>query len=205
LLDTLSTRQPKPRHNNNPAVWDLVLQDIKDRDSAGRIKYGTRLQPNNGRDPLVDAYQEALDLVVYLRQEIYERDHYCSLLAGQRLLQKLADPANWSWDGAGNWRIWANEDEDVQQMAAAALSAMEQESGDRWIPVTECLPEHNSDFEDGRRRILVFTQDENTEIAVRKSGRWWIDRISYPTYDGYVTHWKYPKGPVQIKSEGPQK
>lgn len=29
----------------------------------------------NGRDALLDAYQEALDLVVYLRQVIYERDN----------------------------------------------------------------------------------------------------------------------------------
>lgn len=38
----------------------------------GLKKYGTVLQPNNGRDALVDAYQEALDLVVYLRQRIEE-------------------------------------------------------------------------------------------------------------------------------------
>jgi hypothetical protein len=34
----------------------------------------TPLQPHNGRDALADAYQEALDLVVYLRQEIAERE-----------------------------------------------------------------------------------------------------------------------------------
>lgn len=37
------------------------------------MKYGTPLQANNGRNPLIDAYQEALDLCVYLRQEIEER------------------------------------------------------------------------------------------------------------------------------------
>jgi hypothetical protein len=45
---------------------------MKDRDVTGAAKYGTRLQPFNGRDSLVDAYQEALDLVVYLRQRIEE-------------------------------------------------------------------------------------------------------------------------------------
>jgi len=53
-------------------MWDLVMEDMRQRDEMGREKYGTRLQPNNGRDPLVDAYQEALDLCVYLRQAIYE-------------------------------------------------------------------------------------------------------------------------------------
>jgi hypothetical protein len=32
------------------------------------------LQPHNGRDCLMDAYQEALDLAMYLRQAIFERD-----------------------------------------------------------------------------------------------------------------------------------
>ena len=36
-------------------------------------EHGTPLQAHNGRDPLVDAYQEALDLAVYLRQAIEER------------------------------------------------------------------------------------------------------------------------------------
>lgn len=69
-----STAQPAPIKNQGPAVWNLVVQDMVQRDFFGEAKYGTRLQPNNGRDFLVDAYQEALDLVVYLRGAIYERD-----------------------------------------------------------------------------------------------------------------------------------
>lgn len=49
---------------------------MKNRDQMGRKKYGTPLQPNNGRDALQDAYEEALDLAVYLRQAIYERNLY---------------------------------------------------------------------------------------------------------------------------------
>ena len=72
---TIATReQPHPRHNDLPAVWDLVLADMTARDRLGSARYGTRLQPHNGRDALADAYAEALDLVVYLRQAIYERD-----------------------------------------------------------------------------------------------------------------------------------
>ncbi len=70
----LVTEQVAPDHNDGPAVWDLVLADMGARDAEGRRKYGTPLQPDNGRDALIDAYQEALDLVVYLRQAIYERD-----------------------------------------------------------------------------------------------------------------------------------
>lgn len=67
--------QPPPKTNNLPAVWDLVIQDMQERDKIGQERYRTRLQPNNGRDTLVDAYQETLDLAVYLRQAIYERDN----------------------------------------------------------------------------------------------------------------------------------
>lgn len=66
--------QPPPTRNDGPVVWDLVMADMRERDAVGRARYGTPLQPHNGRDALVDAYQECLDLCVYLRQVIYERD-----------------------------------------------------------------------------------------------------------------------------------
>lgn len=65
--------QPLPTPNNYPAIWDLVIEDIRKRDAIGTKRYGTRLQPFNGRSALRDAYEEALDLVVYLRQELFER------------------------------------------------------------------------------------------------------------------------------------
>ena len=69
----LNTPEPPPVPNDSPAIWDLVVADMQERDRDGLRKYGTRLQAGNGRDPLVDAYQEALDLAVYLRQAIEER------------------------------------------------------------------------------------------------------------------------------------
>lgn len=66
--------QPDPKPNGKPAVWDLVIADMQARDRVGRQRYGTPLQAHNGRDALVDAYQEALDLAAYLRQAIFERD-----------------------------------------------------------------------------------------------------------------------------------
>jgi hypothetical protein len=69
-----STAQPAPQPSTGPALWDLVTQDMQGRDHFGKHKYGIRLQPHNGRDFLVDAYQEALDLAVYLRGLMYERD-----------------------------------------------------------------------------------------------------------------------------------
>jgi len=64
--------EPPPAQGTTP-IADLVLADIAERVEMGRQKYGTLLKANNGRDALWDAYQEALDLVMYLRQEIVER------------------------------------------------------------------------------------------------------------------------------------
>jgi hypothetical protein len=45
---------------------------MRARDQYGRDHYGTPRQAHNRRNALVDAYQEALDLCVYLRQLIEE-------------------------------------------------------------------------------------------------------------------------------------
>ena len=55
-------------------VLDAVLADLKERADVGRQKYGTLLETNKGRDALMDAYQEALDLVMYLKQTLMERE-----------------------------------------------------------------------------------------------------------------------------------
>ena len=55
-------------------IWDLVISDMRARDNFGWLKYRVPLTGNNGRDALRDAYEEALDLAVYLRQAIEERD-----------------------------------------------------------------------------------------------------------------------------------
>jgi hypothetical protein len=68
----LTAPEPNPQPNLFPPVWDLVIADMQARDTFGLNKYHTHLQPYNGRSALRDAYQESLDLVVYLRQAIYE-------------------------------------------------------------------------------------------------------------------------------------
>lgn len=73
--DRLGTAQPPPiRRHALPSIHALVAQDFLDRGAYGERKYGTKLTAHNGRDPLKDAYEEALDLAAYLRQEIEERD-----------------------------------------------------------------------------------------------------------------------------------
>lgn len=67
--------QPRPIPRGDVrSVQAMVRLDLEERERVGRERYGTPLQPHNGRDALVDAYQEALDLACYLRQMIAERD-----------------------------------------------------------------------------------------------------------------------------------
>jgi hypothetical protein len=69
-----AAEQPMPTPNDQPSVQGLVRDDLEQREQLGIARYGTPLQPHNGRDALRDAYEEALDLACYLRQVIAERD-----------------------------------------------------------------------------------------------------------------------------------
>lgn len=67
----MSVTDPQPAPQNvGAAIVPLVIEDLTARREFGRKKYGDELRVTNGRDALVDAYQEALDLVIYLRQRI---------------------------------------------------------------------------------------------------------------------------------------
>ena len=63
--------------NPTDGLWTMKLakalhDDLEARAALGAAKYGERLRAHNGRDPLVDAYQEMLDAWQYLRQELEE-------------------------------------------------------------------------------------------------------------------------------------
>jgi hypothetical protein len=64
---------------NNREVYRLVIEDVEQRAAVGKRKYGVTLRPHNGRNALLDAYEEALDKVQYLRQLMLEvEDGQCS-------------------------------------------------------------------------------------------------------------------------------
>lgn len=67
-------------------VTRLVQSDLEERSEFRAKEYGTRLMTWSGRDALWDAYEEALDLCLYLRQLIEER-------------KNIDDLMNGSWDG----------------------------------------------------------------------------------------------------------
>jgi hypothetical protein len=97
----LNAPQPPVEYNPTlPATWELVIADMRERDRIGRRKYGTPLQPCNGRDSLVDAYQEALDLCVYLRNEIETRK-----LSGPQAAQGVSEMEPCAASGGEIWRV----------------------------------------------------------------------------------------------------
>mgnify|MGYP000887023786 CR=1 FL=1 len=66
--------EPPPRKNNKPSIHDLVIKDMESRKQMGLKKYGTVLQAGNGRNALKDAYEEVLDLAMYLKQKLEEEN-----------------------------------------------------------------------------------------------------------------------------------
>jgi hypothetical protein len=104
--------QPAPKGGTGPAVWDLVIRDVetstmtesdcekqtaavliadmRERDRIGVERYGVRLQAHNGRNALVDAYQELLDALAYLRQALEENANDPTEVAYARTLGTTA-------------------------------------------------------------------------------------------------------------------
>ena len=68
--------QPEPTDSKyGVIVVNKVMGDMQDRAVEGLSRYGTFLKTHNGRDALQDAYEEALDLSMYLAQAIMEREN----------------------------------------------------------------------------------------------------------------------------------
>lgn len=65
--------QPKPQAGQE-SITDAVIGDLLARREHGVRKYGTELQSHNGRDAMVEIYQELIDSVVYVKQLLMERD-----------------------------------------------------------------------------------------------------------------------------------
>lgn len=101
--------QPAPVPNGNPALWDLVIEDMRQRDNFGRAKYGTPLQTGNGRDFAVDLLQELLDAAVYAKGLSIEfaqlrADLSAAKAAAAKIGQQLVDQETQSQRAVQTWR-----------------------------------------------------------------------------------------------------
>lgn len=102
-----NTDQIAPTPNDKPAVWLSVIEDMQQRHQHGVRKYGTALQPHNGRSALRDLYEELLDAAVYTKQRMLEEQ-------GLILLSR---------DDAGKLALVVN-------FCLGAVDILEQEGGD---------------------------------------------------------------------------
>ncbi len=75
-MTSATKEQNLPKHSDGPDITNLVMDDLDLRAKKGVETYGKRLKPSNGRNALIDAYQEALDLGVYLKQRLVEEEGF---------------------------------------------------------------------------------------------------------------------------------
>lgn len=73
--------QDMPVKNDSKDIQSLVIEDIVKRRELGIERYGTALQADNGRDACLDAYEEVIDLAMYLKQHLVERDNHHTIIA----------------------------------------------------------------------------------------------------------------------------
>jgi hypothetical protein len=93
------------RPTNVDEIYTSVLADMQERHELGVKRYGVALTGFNGRNQLIDLYQELLDATVYMRAWLYERgieplaesaDQYPDELSVyQRLLTAVVTARTW--------------------------------------------------------------------------------------------------------------
>lgn len=120
----MTSEQPKPKTNHHPASWGLVqddlqargehevLGDIAERHLMGMAKYGTPLQPFNGRDSLQDAREESMDLVVYLKNVQQELPPVVPPGIEHRMVSRMYHTALGLMCALKDYQVWkANQSE----------------------------------------------------------------------------------------------
>lgn len=69
-------------------VWPRVVSDMVERNEFGAKKYGKYLTTNSGENFLQHAYEEALDLAVYLKGKIMEQQEKDQINTELTFIQK---------------------------------------------------------------------------------------------------------------------
>lgn len=71
--DRRGESQPLPTRNNSVDIQSLVIGDVMRRRQLGIERYGTPVQAHNGRNALLDLYEELIDAAVYCKQLLVEQ------------------------------------------------------------------------------------------------------------------------------------
>jgi hypothetical protein len=108
MTTNANEEQPTPKATDRAPIWPMVIEyvkknyadadgktpvinlvnDMAERHEIGIKRYGVSLTSGNGRNSMVDAYQELLDFVVYVRTWLDERE--ISMIAPQLAVKGLS-------------------------------------------------------------------------------------------------------------------
>ncbi len=70
---SINQEQPQP-HGTGQPVGERLIELIQERTKLGIQKYGEPLTTHNGRDSMLDALQESIDLNQYLMKALMESE-----------------------------------------------------------------------------------------------------------------------------------
>lgn len=85
----ISQDQPQPHGEGSP-VGERLIELIRERTKLGIEKYGEPLTTHNGRDAMLDALQESVDLNQYLMQALMESEDETRRLSEEQI-KPMAD------------------------------------------------------------------------------------------------------------------
>lgn len=159
--------QPHPKSDGRD-LWPLVIDDMKDRDRLGKAKYGIGLRPHNGRNALIDAYQEVLDLSVYLRQEIEEQQTLSDALDSLRKIPGF-EKSSLSDVGKVLGKLVDTVETLREQNRSLAAAVMHYKTGDLYV----------SGFDDGIEATIAAVEQTTGNTFDQQS----LDRVYAATED----------------------
>lgn len=66
--------------NEKNGIWDMIIEDMKQRNELGIRRYGVKLTSFNKRNSSQDLMEELLDAIAYLKQSMEERQVIVSFI-----------------------------------------------------------------------------------------------------------------------------
>lgn len=84
LRRSVTEEQPQP-HGTGLPVGERLIELIRERTKLGIEKYGEPLTTQNGRDSMLDALQESIDLNQYLMQTLMESEAEIKRLSEEQI------------------------------------------------------------------------------------------------------------------------
>jgi hypothetical protein len=175
--DGLSTPEPTPIPNNKPIIQDLVIADLEKRKQVGLERYGTYLQPGNGRDALVDLYQELIDATQYIRQEIEERRALWKVIAERISDAGFAMPERNYTEEAVFLRDFVRAMVDVKEISSRYETLYRERKGEVWFWSTG-NPEDGDNASTITCPILIQPEDLRKILAHSSAGWQTAEQIS---------------------------